>query len=367
MKGDDRIDKKKQKLLIIGIVFFVLMIASAIFALTEETTEGVISSGYVDIKIQPMETYDDTVVPGENIELSPKVENLGADCYLRIKISYINQDTDFTEYISGFNTDFEKHGDYYYYKDVFKSKDVIELFNLVSIPANVESMIDGKVFNLEIVAEAIQEKNFEPDYSSDKPWKDNVPTVSVNNLYNITDYSKISIGYEDNTNEDIKVPSGFFAEVKSAMPGDTYADSITLSNSNKSKAKYYMTIGTNNDNQKDINLLKNIKLIITNSKGETIYDGSLIGEGKILLGEYDINDKDKFDFKISFPAELGNEFENLNPNLFLIFSAEYENAEETNKSIKTGDKIDLSIVLFIISSICFIFVCFKYYKERNSI
>ena len=152
------------------------------------------------------------------------------------------------------------------------------------------------------------------------------------------------------------------------MPGDTYTDSIELVNSNKKNAKYYLTIGTNEQGQKEIELLKRVKLTITNKNGDVLYDGGLIREEKILLGEYDINDRDKFDFKISFPTNLGNEFENLNPDLFLIFSADTkeENADKHSDTIKTGDRIDYLIVIFAISTIGFIVACILYYKEKKS-
>lgn len=224
---------------------------------------------------------------------------------------------------------------------------------------------DKKTIELKIIVEAIQEKNFEPDYSLDNPWKDNIPTESVNNLYNIVDYSKVSICYENNTDRDIDVPNDFMERAKSIMPGDIYRESIKLKNFEKKNAKYYMSIKTNETNQKKLELLKNIKLAIRNKKGESIYEGSLISEGKILIGKYNIDEGDELDFTISFPTNLGNEFENLNPDLFLIFSAEYEMSDAEESSIKTGDTIDYSTIMFMVSSICFIVACILYYKENK--
>lgn len=361
---------------------------SAVLALEKQETEGVISTGYVDIDILPYEIDEDiTVTLGEQIALVPKVKNKGAACYLRIKISYLNENTNFLDYVSGFNDKFEKHGDYYYLKEVFDSNSVIELFNQIKIPEDASQIGSDKVIELKIMAEAIQEKNFEPDYTLDNPWKDNIPTKSINDLYNIVDYSKISIGYENNTDKDIDVPNDFMERVKSSMPGDSYIETITLKDSDKKNANYYMSIGTDETDQKNINLLKRIKLTITNQNGDTLYDGSLIGDGKILIGKYNIDESDKLDFKISFPTELGNEFENLNPDWFIKFSAEYDKDEseddshgntddntnddkdsnDSKKNMKTGDKIDNSVVVFIISSICFIIVCVLYNKENKKI
>lgn len=228
----------------------------------------------------------------------------------------------------------------------------------------LNSGVDKKI-ELKIIAEAIQKKNFEPDYTLDNPWKDNIPAESVNNLYNIFDYSKVSINYENNTDKDIEVQNSFMKKMKSSMPGDSYVETIKIKNYDKENAKYYMLIGTNDMNIKNIELLKNIKLTIKNQKGNIIYDGSLLSDGKILIGKYNINESDKLDFTISFPTSLGNGFENLNPDMFIIFSAEYDNKDAENGSIKTGDKIDYAMMTFFVSSICLITVCVLYYKEKN--
>ncbi len=114
---------------------------SAILALENQETNGVVSTGYVDINIQPLEVDEDAIVmPGDHINLVPKIENKGADCYLRAKISYINENTDFMDYVSGFNRNFEKHGEYYYLREVFKADEVIELFDEIKIPEDVSQI-----------------------------------------------------------------------------------------------------------------------------------------------------------------------------------------------------------------------------------
>ena len=385
------------------------MCVSAVYALSSQTIDGTVSTGYVDIRIQPLEIPEDkkVVFPGDEIDFTPKVENMHAEAYLRVKINYIDQNVNFLDYVEGFNNNFEKHGEYYYYKKIFNTNEVVQLFNKLKIPADAYSRVSDKKIKLEIIAEAIQGKNFVPDYTLSDPWKGNIPTKSVNDLYDITNYAKISISYEDNTESDIKVNSNFLGSLKSSMPGDSYVDSIELKNLNKKNAKYRLNISSNETNQNKINLLKKIKLTITKQSGGTVYNGSLIFNEKILLGTYDVNGEDRFIFRVVFSSELGNEFENLNPDLILRFSAEYDkptpdpgpSPDEPDDSIapydrlpdagektkprrrswwgyddtiapydrlpQTFDKIGYSIILFITSSIGFIVVCFIYYKNNK--
>ena len=129
------------------------MLISGIYSLNKEinTTEVGISTGAVDIEIKE---YDNTkpfeedgihVMPGDEIVLIPRVNNLGVDCYLRAKIDYIIDDDRFSEidYIDGNYSSWTKRGNYYYYDSIFSKKSSVDLFNKVTIP-NLTSEYYGK-------------------------------------------------------------------------------------------------------------------------------------------------------------------------------------------------------------------------------
>ena len=73
------------------------MSVSGIYSLNREinVTETGISTGAVDIEIkeynntQPFDEDGKSVMPGDEIVLIPRVNNLGVDCYLRAKIEYV--------------------------------------------------------------------------------------------------------------------------------------------------------------------------------------------------------------------------------------------------------------------------------------
>ena len=259
--------------------------------------------------------------------------------------------------------------------------------------------MDGKKIKLEIQAQAIQEKNFEPDYTVANPWKNIEPTETINDSYDIdTDrnYSKIAIKYENNTNKDVTVPDDFGKNLKNSMPGDIYTDIIEIKNNSKAKAKYYLRFDNKQKNSEETELLNKVILTITNQNGQVIYDGNLLLKEKILLGEYNSEEYDKLEYKITIPSELGNEYANLNPEILLIFSADYDEKQpdeeqpidhdeeqpvnndekktedysnkNTSDNPKTGDSINLAMTVFLISAIGLIIVMLLNYilKKKNT-
>ena len=383
------------------------MSISGIYALTLQTTGGKFNTGGVDIEIQNYslnseETevkYDNEnkeVSPSEVISLISKIENYGENCYVRTKIFYINDAINFKKYVTGMSDEWEKHGDYYYYKRTLNKDEKLKIFDTIKIPDNIRELTSESKIKLEITAEAVQEKNFEPDFSKEDPWQGIVPTQSVNTKYDInTNDNYIVIKYEDGADEDINVPNNFFEEMKNLMPGDSYTSSVEIKNKNNKKAKYYFKLSLNEEDKIYQELLNNIDLIISNKNGKILYNGKMINDKKILLGEYSIGQEDKLDLKIIVPKELENKYANLGSTLNLIFSAEYEkentennnaeNSDNTDNTVeneskkdnnkenenkmnpKTGDKISVAITIFVLSSIGLIIVSFLDYREKRNI
>lgn len=192
-KGSGCIKTIKFRLIIVlGIVFFLIMSTSGIYALNSQT-QG--KTNPVDIEL---ETYKDVsngveeedtqyVSPGQVISLTPRVENLGIDCYLRVKFSYINSNTNFLDYVTGFSSRLVKHGEYYYVEPVFPAGSILDFFNTIKIPEDAETRAPDGNFTLEIIAEAIQADGFEPDYSLEDPWKGVVPEENDGKIYDLDD------------------------------------------------------------------------------------------------------------------------------------------------------------------------------------
>ena len=358
------------------------MSISGIYATTVIVIDGVISTGSTSIEVKTYTIKDGNEVeyegegqkymPGDVISFIPKITNKEEESYIRIKIEYISDEVDPADYITGMPGEWEKHGEYYYYKDPVAKDGVIKVFETLKIPEYIEKMTNEKEIQLEIKADAVQAKHFTPDYTEEDPWQGITPERSTEIEYDITsNQSKITVTLEGDTENDVSVPSDFLKNMERAMPGDSYTSSIEINNKDKKSARYYMEIDTDTD------LLDQLDLIITDESGKTIYQGKMTKSSKMFLGEYLLNESKKLNYTVKIPKELTNKYANLVPNVNFIFTAEYdekdkivdENKETTKesktKNPKTGDKINLAIIVFLISTVGLITVMLVDHKRKK--
>lgn len=156
---------------------------------------------------------DKTVIPGEEIQFVAKVYNKGIDCYLRIGIKLIDENTNEVRYLNDLNKDLEKHGDYYYLNRVFKAKETIDIFKSFTIPEDIREKIDSNELEIEIVAQAIQAKDFEPDYTLKDPWKNIIPEDNTKKTYYILD----SLELEEDKKEENQIDLSIIIFIISAI------------------------------------------------------------------------------------------------------------------------------------------------------
>ncbi len=115
-------------------------------------------------------------VPGATISKIPRVYNKGSDCWLRVKLDFSIDDETLESVniddLNGFQTDDWVVGDdgYYYFLKTVKENTDIDIFESVTIPAGWGNEYIDKIISIDIIAEAIQTKNYTPDFSSGKPW-----------------------------------------------------------------------------------------------------------------------------------------------------------------------------------------------------
>jgi len=320
---------------------------------------------------------------GDNVSIIPKVQNLGESCYLRIKVEYINSETNYADYIINMSSDFQLYEEYYYYKSVVQSGDVIKIFDGVKIPEEIKQ----KKIKLTITAQAIQARNFEPDYTLSDPWKNIQPTESSNTSYDLdSKNNSITVLFEDGVEKYVTIKNDFFKNIPNILPGDIYEDIIEINNKLGDNAKYYLDY---KNLEKEYELLKKIDLVITNEDGMIVYSGKIDDINHVLLGTYKNNDNDKLLLKLLVPSDLENEFELIIPKFELIISADYKEIEDITENggniienieniIEsggvsiinpfTGDSISWSIIIFLSSAlglICIMILTYKKNKNNN--
>ena len=116
-------------------------------------------------------------IPGTTISKIPRIYNKGSECWLRVKLNFSIDDValepvDIND-LNGFASDNWVKGidGYYYLIQVLSENSDINLFDSVTIPSEWGNEYKDKNIFVDITAEAIQTKNFTPDFSSDKPWR----------------------------------------------------------------------------------------------------------------------------------------------------------------------------------------------------
>lgn len=328
-----------------------------------------------------------TVLPGQIISLIPKITNLGDSSYVRAKLNYTSEDegliqiTD--ENISGMDSNWVKKGGYWYYKNIVNSGDNIEIFKNVRIPIDVPNEFQGKSINMNIVAEAIQASNFNPDFNSNSPWN-GIEVKKADTTYQ-SDMVQINpsavIEYENSANLYIDVPEKFFSKLGHVVPGDVLSEKVSINNKKDTNIEYFVsTENVEGISDKGMELLKKLKFKITSQDG-VIYDGNLDEIKNVSLGKYKPNQVQELMFIITVPSELDNEYANISTGIKWDFSVsetekepepvpepEKKPDEPKEESPQTGDvKFIIAITVFFISAIALVVILFigKKQKDKN--
>ena len=295
------------------------------------------------------------VLPGEKVSYIPRIENLGADCYVRAKVSFTDMKnvTILAENNIGKMKDgWVKKGDYWYYKNILKSSENVDLFNTFQIP-DVSNEYQGKDIQINIVTEAVQSKNFKPDFESSSPWNDVTIKEATNNSYKTDKVqlnTNVKVEYENNADLYINVPDSFFSELGYIFPGDVITEEAVINNKSSNEIEYFVSTGKLVDENTKIKDLVN-KLELTIKVDEkVVYEGNIFGIENLSLGKYKEKETSKVKFIISVPKDLENEYSALNTSLSWVFTVSGE--EPLPEAPQTGDvKTKIVFTIFFVSAI----------------
>jgi len=348
------------------------MSISGIYSLASEIydSESGISTGAVDISLKEYNENNELfsedgkqVMPGEEISLIPRVNNIGIDCYLRAKITYTidNEEYNILDYIEGNYKSWTKKNDYYYLDSILEKDGSVDLFNKVIIPT-LSLDNQNKQVVIHIVVEAIQSKNF------DGNWDNAEIKESIDRTYDIDYDGSSSVIFEDDASKYITIDDHFFDNLGNLLPGDATSEEVIIHNSSYDKTNYYLSIDYGNLSNEEKELLRKITLRIKNSKGEVIVLSNLLEKTKHNLGVFSYNEGEKLTIELSLPTDMDNEYSKLFTKITWRFSYDIisKNRESTNP--KTWDlKFDLSITIFLLSSIGFLIILFLEKKNTENI
>lgn len=357
------------------------MCISGVFALTNISEDGsVFSTAAVSLSLENytlnsenMEVlYSDenrVVMPGDEISFIPKITNTGADCYVRAKTNIISDTSiDLGDYVKGVSEKWEKRGEYYYYKESLSLGSSVNFFESIKIPETLANEYQNASFKLEVVAEAVQAKNFTLDFTKSDPWGGLSAQANVNVNYDSSGKAaKITVKYEDTSQTDIKVPEDFFSGLSKISPGDTLKSAIKIKNTSSKSAKYFVSIINSKLNDLEKEFLSRVTAVIRSSSGNVLYEGSMLELSKVSLGTYASGSEDTIEIELKIPSSLDNKYLALSPELIWSYSAEYESPEKQGNNPNTGDfKINMVITAFFISAIGEIIVLYLYGREKKT-
>lgn len=325
---------KYGSLLLLLICFVLMFTAGFAYAFPVVSSVNTFEMGFVDIELKEYsregdeeQPYEDgqIVVPGQTISKIPRVENKGTDCYIRAKFTF--HDVELTDKdLIGLGDGWERMDDgYYYYTNVLKSKEKIDLFEGFMVPTDISNESIDADFSLDVHVDAIQSKNFTPDFAKATPWG-NIEILKFEKDGSVAvaralDTKIFTLTYEGEVQELVMNDDDLFSNFATFLPGDEYTDTLMLHNPSSRDITLYFSQERINDSP----LLDRIGLKITfndGSKDSLFYEGNLGETFYKTIGVLPAGVNGKFTFELSIPAELNNEFALLASELRWTFSTD---------------------------------------------
>lgn len=365
-------------------VFFLMFPIRTVFAESRAETLNEFSTGIVDIEIREYQKEngkesiwkdDPLLMPGKMISKIPRIKNHGNDCYVRVRIKTDPESTHLESCIYGIGQDWIKCEDgYYYYRNILAEGNEAELFQGLKIPEDFSQEYEGMQMKLVIDVDAVQSRNFSPDFSSKSPWGTvEIVKCDQDGQYNLTTYRRIEtqslqVVFQGKSKNLITNADNFFVNFPVLFPGDEYSDEAKLKNDSDSDIRLYFQT----DAPSESVLLDEIKLKITRElegETETVYEGDLKAEELekgCLLAVVPKHSEGKMHFTIQAPESMDNAYAVLRSYVKWIFSTEPVK-KDTPYIVQTGDSFhEMRLLLSAgAAALVLLFVGKKKYKKGS--
>ena len=353
---------RKKRTILALLLVSVSMIAAGVSVSAKSITKTTqnLETGVVNIELSaPTERFSG-ILPGQRVFFSPKIENKGYDCYVRASYAF----SDFKDHLGTFrNTGswvYSRKDGFWYSKDVLPTGSSLSVFDGFKVAEDLPNEAAGKKILLSVKAEAVQAANFTPDFDSEEPWGSvETEILGTKKAYSV-DQSGIkeaglSVTFEGEAGRLLAAPDDFFENFPTMMPGDTYEQSIVMSNQYELPTElFFYSLCEKEDEMAD-----QVHLTITSSLTGMVYDGPLRasdidGESRaVSLGEIPANAQGTLDFTLKVPAELKNEYVLRKSQVQWIFTTDKKAksvSRQVGRGINTGDGNHFGIPLAILGT-----------------
>ena len=142
------------------------------------------------------------------------------------------------------------------------------------------------------------------------------------------------------------------------MPGEKLTYVVDIKNPDKENNCFYFNTKINDTLSKaQREVLDKINLSIKDKNNSEIYNGPLLKNDDILLGEYRPNSNDILTFNLFIPENLSNDFSLIGTSFTWNFSKSGQdlNNKVSKNNLKTGNQLNtIPFLIFTISSIILI-------------
>lgn len=127
-------------------------------------------------------------------------------------------------------------------------------------------------------------------------------------------------------------------QVRNFAPGDFSTRILTVHNNGEASFDYIITPALKSGDREFFNSL-DLKIVDTDKK--ILYEGKLRDVPGLRLGTLYPETEKSYEFITSFPAESGNEYQNLKMTYSIVVSAELENQHEGSTSKNNSKEIKM--------------------------
>ena len=350
-------EKNRYRLAMIMFLIFALAcgcVSAAVAIKTSVSVPGTVKTGGIDIDVKtymesggeltPMQ--DKTVVDYYgDVSYIPIIENKAEEAYIRVELKAETeaQDIDLVKEIYGIDDEsWKKTGSYFYYTKPLKTDETVDFCEGFSVPEAWDYMMANNM-KVRLYVDAVQAKNFEPDFTAENPWGDVAISESkIAGDYTVTGMDpveargNIRVVYQSGASGITINKDELFSNVK-FMPGDKYSDSIKITNSSSEKTTILFKAEHENDP-----LLDEMRLAIDSVR---FYSGPMSGKE---LSEYkqiavlDPGQTKNIDISLELPVETGNVYQVEDGDVTWCFAVQ-------QNAVKTGN----SFPFWILAGICF--------------
>ncbi|HIR94015.1 MAG TPA: hypothetical protein IAB98_11420 [Candidatus Egerieimonas intestinavium] len=324
----------------LAVSLWLAALPGGVFAQESEplTIENRIVLDKVEISLQEFQRQGEELIPWENpgqiypgqvVSKIPVITNLGAPCYLRVRVSFSGSEEQLRQWdescLVGLDEGewqaFQEEDQLVYYRrEALGSGEKTELFQGLRIPETWGNEMADQEFGLKLLPEAVQSANFVQNLDSESPWGE----LEIQD-YREQNREEAYVGQEGPfliscsplAMELLASPEGlFFLNFNERMPGELLTGEIELSNQWDQAAELFLRLegGENKSPQaQELQQAIAMKLTLTGEDGQEqlVYQGPLVpqeGQRQLSLGRFPPGYKGLLRMEAQIPAELDNAF-----------------------------------------------------------